>query len=131
MKRLGNQKGFTLIELVIIILVLGILAATALPKFYDMSAQAKVAAEKGVVGGVRGGIAIVYASNLLNGSTNFPADLGGVIGGAAAASNMLFSNVINPGIDADWFRSGGANSHVYRGPAGNTYLYTATAGTFQ
>jgi prepilin-type N-terminal cleavage/methylation domain-containing protein len=127
MKRLRSQEGFTLIELVIIILVLGILAATAIPKFYDLSARAKTAAEKGVVGGVRGGIAIVYASNLLAGSTSFPADLGGA-NGAATAANLLFSNVITPGIDADWSKSGGS---VYWGPAGGSYTYTAASGTFQ
>ncbi len=127
MKRLRSQDGFTLIELVIIILVLGILAATAIPKFYDMSAKAKAAAEKGVVGGVRGGIAISYASNLLAGSTNFPADLGGAVG-AAAPGNLLFSNVISPGVDADWTR-GAANLFV--GPAGGSYTYTAASGTFQ
>lgn len=127
MKRLRGQEGFTLIELVIIILVLGILAATAIPKFYDMSAKAKEAAEKGVVGGVRGGIAIIYASNLLNGSTNFPATLGGAAG-AASPTNLLFSNVIAPGIDADWSMSG---TSVYWGPAGNSYAYSAASGTFQ
>jgi hypothetical protein len=86
-----------------------------------------VAAEKGVVGGVRGGIAIVYASNLVNGVTTFPATLGGAAG-AASPSNMLFSNVIAPGIDADWTMVG---TSTYVGPAGNSYFYTAASGTFQ
>ncbi|MHB8836166.1 MAG: type II secretion system protein [Candidatus Methylomirabilia bacterium] len=127
MKKLRSQEGFTLIELVIIILVLGILAATAIPKFYDMSAKAKEAAEKGVVGGVRGGIAIMYASNLLNGVSTYPAALGGAAG-AASPSNLLFSSVIAPGIDADWSMSG---TSVYWGPAGNSYGYTSAVGTFQ
>lgn len=128
MKRLRSQEGFTLIELVIIILVLGILAATAVPRFYDLTAKAKAAAEKGVVGGVRGGIAIVYASNVLNSSTGtFPATLGGA-NGAASTANLLFSNVISPGIDADWTM---ANGSQYIGPNGGTYSYTSAAGTFQ
>lgn len=128
MKRLRSEGGFTLIELVIIILVLGILTATAIPKFYDLTAKAELAAEKGVVGGVRGGIAIVYASNLVNGVTGFPANLGGAPG-AASAANRLFSNVISPGIDADWTKS--ATQEVYIGPAGGTYTYTAASGTFE
>lgn len=131
MKRLRGQEGFTLIELVIIILVLGLLAATAIPKFYDMTTAAKQAAEKGVVGGVRGGIAIVYASNLMNGATGtaaFPVWVGGTIPGTAGSANLFFSNVISPGIDADWTVDG---SSVFTGPTGVTYTYTRSAGTFQ
>jgi len=126
MKRLRSQGGFTLIELVIIILVLGILAATAIPKFYDMTAKAKEAAEKGVVGGVRGGISIVYASNILNNVTpSFPATVGGT--GTASSANYFFSNVMSPGIDADWTATGAA----FTGPAGGVYTYDSGAGTFQ
>jgi prepilin-type N-terminal cleavage/methylation domain-containing protein len=128
MKRLKNQEGFTLIELVIIILVLGILAATAIPKFYDLTAKAKEAAEKGVVGGVRGGIAIAYASNLVNGSTNFPGALGGTAPGTASAGNPFFGNVLAPGItDGTWTLTGA----VYTGPGGGTYQYSSVSGTFQ
>lgn len=127
MRRLRSQEGFTLIELVIIILVLGILAATAIPKFYDLSAKAKEAAEKGVVGGVRGGIAIIYASNLLNGTTTFPADLGGSVA-AASATNLLFSNVITPGIDADWTQTVAGS---FKGPNGKTYVYSSTDGSLK
>ena len=51
-----RKKGFTLIELVMIIIILGILAVVAIPRYFELSDQAKAAAEDGVVGGVRGGI---------------------------------------------------------------------------
>ena len=72
MVRKHMESGFTLIELVIVIVILGILASVAIPKYEDMREQARVATMKGQLGAIRSAIAIQYARNALNGSATFP-----------------------------------------------------------
>ena len=64
-----RQAGFTLVELVIVILILGILSAVALPKFLDISSNARSAKLDAVFGAVRAASEIVHASALVNGLT--------------------------------------------------------------
>lgn len=69
---MSREKGFTLIEIVMVIILLGILAAVAIPRFIDMSREAKRSAAKGVLGGVRGAISIAYANHALRGNARWP-----------------------------------------------------------
>ena len=58
-----KQKGFTLIELMIVVAIIGILAAVAIPKFADMLEKAREGATKGNVGGIKSAVSIYYGDN--------------------------------------------------------------------
>lgn len=71
-----NNKGFTLIELVVVIVILGILAATAAPKFMDLQKDAKTSAIHGLQGAVKSAANMAYAKSIIQGSDKIK-DYGG------------------------------------------------------
>lgn len=70
-----NQSGFTLIELIMVIVILGILAAVAVPKFVDLSGNANASACKANQAAIESAAAIAYAQNAASGSASFPTDM--------------------------------------------------------
>lgn len=57
---MGRQSGFTIIELVVVIILLGIMAATALPRFMDVTDEAHASVVEGVRGGMQSGMALYH-----------------------------------------------------------------------
>lgn len=65
-----KEKGFTLIELVMVIVILGILAAFALPRFADFGTEARVSSINGLAGSMRSAASIAHARQLADGSAS-------------------------------------------------------------
>lgn len=134
-----NRKGFTMVELVLVIAILGILAIAALPQFINVTTQARQASRDGVVGAVRSGIMLYRSNDLVvyGAPGDWPDPLDAAAAGSTAGtSNLFFNNVLTQGVsDGNWRKGTTVYEYIYNdGAADYTYTYTpgtgAGAGTF-
>jgi len=131
-----NQQGFTLIELVIVIVIIGILAAIALPKMTDLAGNARAATIKGVTGSLASANTAIYAAAQIanqGGATGSVsacnATVSTVYGYATDSAELLKCVTLTPASD---FTTTTANTVSHSGattPASCKVVYTAATAT--
>ena len=86
MKEYVKQEGFTLIELIVVIVILGILAVTAAPKFIDLQSDARASALQGLAGAMKGAATLVHGKALVANKVSSSGDQFVCIGSTSQSS---------------------------------------------
>ncbi|MCI0675382.1 MAG: type II secretion system GspH family protein [Phycisphaerales bacterium] len=130
------RSGFTLIELIAVIVVLAILAGVALPRYFDYSAQARASSCKGTLGGVRAGVANFYMNTGLSGPERYPtfAEVNtlGTVMQELVPTNPYNNSAVIRDADGTWVSGAppvsGAQGWAYDETAGKFWANTNTVG---
>ncbi|PKG38138.1 prepilin-type N-terminal cleavage/methylation domain-containing protein [Psychromonas sp. Urea-02u-13] len=121
-----KQNGFTLIELVIVIIILGILAVVAVPKFVDLQGDARESTLKGVKSALEGGATLAYSKAAIEGKekTGSSIDVNGETVTIAAGYPTADAAGIMKMVDlnsADWATTTGTPFYIYASSATTTH----------
>ena len=147
-----NEHGFTIIELVVVIALLGLLAAVAVPRFANLSSDARTSALNGVRGGFTSAIGIAHSQWLVSGGTDLVITMEGgqtiamntdgwpTVDAANAGqdeASELYAALMQGPMPGGWAGSetqaAGAGSATFTlaGPGGGSFNYNGTSGSVQ
>ncbi len=114
--KIRDQRGFTLIEIIMVIVLLGIIAAIAIPKYIDLRTEAADATASGIVGAIVSSASIGYADLVTHNTSNTFPDMTTLDGTYLQAQNITLN------VDL-------ANDHWTALIGGQNYAFTYTPGT--
>ncbi|MFT5171584.1 MAG: prepilin-type N-terminal cleavage/methylation domain-containing protein [Candidatus Marinamargulisbacteria bacterium] len=114
-----SEKGFTMIELVVVLVLIGLIAAIAIPKYLDVTTNAKEKSLRGAISSVRGAIQMSYSKSVLDGTPAYPS-LNGTIFTEGSVPNDVYTPTNSVTLTAE--------DPITTFPADGGWIYNETTG---